>query len=344
MMNKITAILLVSVVGCFAAEYKPLSGADQKLLVDNYKAVKEAYAEKNFASILKFVPEMITKFESVIMDPECKKLRPLYLEIELILDNVRYSIGMDSLDQEATGFLKKNDIESALVTYDKILSALHRNDSNNIPKFRKKFDSLVVKAEKKQNLATYSILTSLTHINRERLKGCKYEMSDQFDEKIARLSASMNPDSLYQFKKNYPDVKPDLVRELVDRARTAMRQSLLRQPSISGYLHYKELFGDDKLLHDALKNRCFTLAFAVETPDPLPIKDFVTLFPEEEQKIWQEFEDFLFQKWNKKPSEIYAQNYLKLFPQGRYAQIVYEGSAEKKTQERDADRTVKAGK
>jgi hypothetical protein len=305
-------------------------------LVDNYNAVKEAVTEKNYASILKFAPDMIIKFESVLMDPECKRQRPLYVEIETILDYVRYAIGIDSLNYEAGLYLKKNDIESALVTYDKILSALNKNDSDNIPKFRKKFDSLVVIAEKKQSMATYSILTSLTHINRESLKGCRYEMSDQFDEKIAQLSASMNPDRLYQFKKNYPDVKPEMVTELIDRARVAMRQSLLRQPSTIGYLHYKELFGDDKLIRDALKNRCFSMAFAVEQlPDPLPVKDFVTVFPEEEQKIWKEFEDSLYKKWNVKPSEISAQSYLKLFPQGRYSQIICEGTAAKKPPERE---------
>jgi len=334
-MNKIAAILTVCVLSCFAGEYRPLSGADKKALADNYNAVKEAFTEKNYASILKFAPDMLMKFESVLMDPECKKLRPLYVEIGVILDYVRYTIGIDSLNYGAALYLKRNDIESALVTYDKLLSALNKNDSDNISRFRKKFDSLAAIAEKKQSMATYSILTSLTHINRESLKGCRYEMSDQFDEKIAQLSASMNPDSLYQFKKKYPDVKPEMVTELIDRARVAMRQSLLRQPSTIGYLHYKELFGDDKLIRDALKNRCFSMAFAAETPDPLPVKDFVTVFPEEEQKIWKEFEDSLYKKWNAKPSEISAQSYLKLFPQGRYSQIICEGTAAKKPPERE---------
>jgi hypothetical protein len=323
-MNKTMVLFLIAALNCIAGEYHPLSGVEKKSLVDNYKAIKAAFAEKNYVSIQRFAPVMLSKFESVLMDPECRKLRPFYIEIESILGFVRYAVKIDSINAEASLYLARNDIESSLVAYDNLLTALQENDSENTIKFKKKFDTLVAIAEKKKSMATYSILTSLNHINREGLKGVRYEMMDQFDEKLAQLSASMNPDSLYKFQKNYSDIKPEMVMALLDRARGAMRQSLVRQPSIDGYSHYKSLFGDDKLIREALKRRCFRMAFAMETPDPLPVKDFVSIFPEDEQKIWKEFEDSLYQKWNAKPSEIAAKNYLRLFPEGRYSQNIYE--------------------
>lgn len=325
----IKRILLALIVAgaCSAGEYKPLSGEDKKALCNNYKAIEKASEEKNYAAIIKFVPPMLTRFESVLMDPECKKLRSLYIEIRNIYEYSLYAVKIDSMKRTEEKYLEKNDIESALVVIDKILSELKTTDTANVLKIKKQFDSLVVMAEKKNNMATYSILTSLANINRESLKGCQYQMADQFEERIAQLSASMNVDSIVVFKRKYPDVKPELVSEILDRARGGMRQSLVRQPSISDYLHYKTFFGDDRLIREALKRRCFRMAFAVEIPDPMPVKDFVTLFPDDEQKIWKEFEDSLYQKWNAKPSETTAKNYLKLFPEGRYAQNIYDEAA-----------------
>jgi len=311
-------IVIALAVLASASTYKSLTSKDKKDFENAYKAVKSSFLDKNYEQIIKFTPEILSTYESVMFDPDCKRLRPYFEEIRQILIYVRNSKKIDSIENAGTSYLANKENKKAVVLYDDALEFLYAADSANYPKYKARYDSLIIEISKDKTMATYSLISSLKYVDREFLKSYRNGIHDQFETKIAELSASLNPDSIKAFETAYPGIRSDDVDALLERARIASRHSMLRQPSVAGYVHYKALFGDDKLLHQSMKQKAFKLAL-YPNADPNPLKDYIKLFPDEEQIVWTNFEDSLYSVWNRTHNPIKAQEYMRFYPQGRYA-------------------------
>jgi len=314
-------LIIISLFVLSSASYKSLTNNDKKEFENAYKAVKSSFFDRNFDQIIKFTPEILINYESLMFDPDCKKLRPLYEEIQQILGYVRNSKKIDSIETAGEAYLSSKKNKKALMLYDDALEFLYSADSAKYPKYRARYDSLIFEISKDKTMATYSFIASLKYVDREFLKTYRNGIHDQFEYKIAELSASLNPDSIKAFQTTYPGIRSDDVDALLERARIALRHSTIRQPSMAGYTHYKALFGDDRLLHQTIKKQAFKLSL-YPNPDPNPLKDYIKVFPDEEQTVWANFEDSLYSFWNKTHSPFKAQDYLRFYPQGRYAAYI----------------------
>lgn len=316
-------IISLFCISITVSSYKALSKKDRNDFLNSYKAVKTAYIESNYHSILKFTPELLIRFESIMLDPRCKNLRLLYSEMDHICKDVQVSSTINSLETIIQIKQSTGDIRGALLTTDTILSLIASVDSIKYQIRYSIYDSLIREISKDKSISTYSFLVSLKYVKTNYLNEYRNGIQDKFDNKIAQLSALMNPDSINVFKTHYPGIRNDDVSALFERSRIALKHSISRQPSIQGYMHYRELFGDDKMLKDVIHQQSITLSL-YPNPDPEHLKEYVKLFPDEEQSIWASFEDSLFNLWNSSKSPIKAQNYLHYYPQGRYSSVIMD--------------------
>ena len=306
-----------------SAEYKALSRGDRSAFLDAYRAVKIAVEEKNYKAIIKFAPSLITKYESIMLDPSCRNIRPQFLDMSRILLQVRNLRAADSLEEVIEAKKKTGNTRELLQTYDSILPALAYYDTLRYQAHLMYYNGLTVTISNENNVDSYAFLASLNFIDPAILDSYRMKVQMKFDVRLAQLSAIMNPDSILAFKSSYPGIHKDDVDALFDRSRIAMRKSLLRQPSLSGYKDFKRIFGDDPKLKESMTGYVFKKSLGT-IPDPMPIKEFAVLFPEESSQIWNQYEDSLFAKWSSRRNQINTKAYMRLFPQGRYASIIQD--------------------
>ena len=268
-----------------------------------------------------------------MLDPACRKLRKRYHDLTDILETVNYRVARDSVRQEVRQHLERHNIESALVCVDQMLSMLAHDDSTRNGT-KNLFDSLVSVVKSGNSMHAYSLLAALNNTSKEDLEELRATMHEAFDERIAQLSASLDSDSIRHFMSMYPGVRPDDLNALLERSRTAQRQSLLRHPSFQGYAQYRDMFGDDEKLKKSIRRNAFKRAFT-GAADPGPLKEYIALFPEEEQETWKTFEELLYKEWTRRQTRTAAQEYLRLFPNGRYASMISSVSTDYPVAEED---------
>ena len=306
-----------------SAEYKALSRGERSAFLDAYQAVKIAAGEKNYLAIIKFAPSLITKYESIMLDPSCRNIRPQFLELNRILLEVRNLRAADSLEAVIAARRKSGNTRELLQVYDSILPSLAYYDTLRYQVHLMYYNGLTVTVSNENSVDSYAFLASLRFIDPAILDSYKVKVQKKFDVRLAQLSAIMNPDSILAFQSSYPGIHKDDVDALFDRSRVAMRQSLLRMPSLSGYRDFKRVFGDDPKLKEKMTAYVFQQALST-IPDPMPVREFTLFFPEESARIWNQYEDSLFARWSSQRSRINTKAYMRLFPQGRYAAIIQE--------------------
>lgn len=305
------------------SEYRALSRGDRADFLQTYEAIKIAMAEKNYRAIIRFTPDLIIRYESIMLDPSCAMIRPQFLEMNEILRDARNIRAADSLEEIITSTQRTGDIREQLRTYDTILLSLAALDTLRYRSHLMYYNGLAVSIANSKTMDTYSFLSSLKFIDTSILENYRITVKDKFDVRIAQLSAAMNPDSIVAFQAMYPGVHKDDIAALLDRSRLSMRHSLLRRPSMQAYREYKRIFGDDPALKEVLSKQAFEEALGT-IPDPAPIKEYVTLFPEDGPRMWNQYEDSLFAKWSSRRTSVNTQAYMRLYPQGRYAAIIQD--------------------
>lgn len=301
--------------------YRPLSRKDRRDFVQAYHAVKVAFKQSNFGAIFRFAPGIITRFESVILDPDCAKLRPYYHELKDILFRVRDHRKIDSLEAGLNHERSIGDTKDLLLAYDSALPIMKALDIHTYIRHKKTYDSLVTALPGPKTMSEYSFLASLSCIDSSYIERYRESIQDKFDARMAQLSASMNADSILAFQKSYPTVQSDDVAALLERSRIALKQSLSRRPSLPGYLGYRNLFGDDPMLKEIILIQTLKLSL-YPTANPTPLREYIRVFPDDEQSVWAAFEDSLYVEWQSGDDLERAREYLRLYPQGRYATVV----------------------
>ncbi|MBN2436251.1 MAG: hypothetical protein JXK07_13380 [Spirochaetes bacterium] len=319
----IVSVFLLFLTISATAEYRALSHKDRAEFLNSFQAVKIALAEKNYQAIIRFVPEIITRYESIMLDPDCKTIRPHFLSMNQMLREARNIRATDSLEAIIAEKKATCNTYQLLQVYDSILPVMSVLDTSLYQSHLSYYNGLAITLANSKTVDNYSLLSSLRHIDNSVLESFLRTINDKFNMKIAQLSASMNPDSIYAFHVQYPNIRRDDIVALLDRSRLAMRHSLLRKPSLLGYKDYKKIFGDDPTLKDALSKQAFKSSLG-SIPDPSAIKEYIAYFPEDGSAIWNRFEDSLFIKWSSWRSTTNTNAYLKLFPQGKYAAIIQD--------------------
>ncbi|MBN1292361.1 MAG: hypothetical protein JXB48_11025 [Candidatus Latescibacteria bacterium] len=316
-------VVLLLIPSFTLAEYKALSRGERAAFLDAYQAVKIAAGERNYNAIIKFAPSLISKYESIMLDPSCRNIRPQFLDMGRILLQVRNLRAADSLEAVIAVKRGSGNTRELLKAYDSILPSLAYYDTSRYQAHLMYYNGLTVTISNENNVDSYAFLASLKFIDPAILDSYRVKVQKKFDVRLAQLSAIMNPDSILAFQASYPGIHKDDIDALFDRSRIAMRQSLLRQPSLSGYRDFKRVFGDDPKLKEKMSGYVFQQALST-IPDPVPIKEFTLLFPEESAQIWNQYEDSLFARWSSRRNQINTRAYMRLFPQGRYAAIIQE--------------------
>jgi len=314
-------LLIILIAVGLQAEYHPLTEAQKGAFRDSYQAVRQAFEEKNYISIIRFTPEIIARYESIQFDPDCKKLRTMYNEMSEILNRVKGAKTADSLEAIIARAQLSSDKKDLLVSYDTILPVLFSADSSRFRVHYDYYQHIVSGLTSSNKTDTYTFLSSLKYVDPQTLEKYGKAIRKQFDIKIAELSAAMNPDSILAFQKLYPHIEKNDISALLERSRLSMRQSISRHPTIYDYLHYRELFGDDKLLKKVIFNKGMYEAMS-GVPDIRTLKDYVKLFPEDAEDVWGSFEDSLYVKWSKTRDPLRADNYFRFYPQGRYTSLL----------------------
>jgi len=321
--SKWFAYMLLLVFGV-QAQYRALSRSDRAEFERVYQAVKIAfYSEMNYTAIIKFVPELIARYESIMLDPSCKKIRPLFLDMAGLLAKARNSGIVDSLEHVIISKKKEGDNRELLKTYDEILPQMAPLDTLRFRSHQMYYNGLAISIAKNKTTDTYAFLSTLKYLEHSILDDVRVNVKDKFGDRVAQLSAAMNPDSIVAFQETYPGIRRDDMSALLDRSRAAMRQSLLRRPSMQGYLDYKRLFGDDKVLKEVIINQAFKCTLGTIT-DPASLREYVAQFPQEGPRLWNQLEDSLFARWSSNRNSLTTNNYFRLFPQGRYFPIIQD--------------------
>jgi len=252
-------LIFIIASAAYSLDYAPLSRTDKKAFVNAAKAIETAAAQGSYGGVLRFGPGVLKKYESIMLDPGCKDLRPIYENIEkLISDVVLFGVA-DSFQISIDKQIKANDYYGALQKYDSYFDYLHsiKNDSllaKHEPLYRQY-------AEKHFNGSyhNYTELAKLKYIDKNQLDGLREIVENSFKESFVTIS-SASIEELFSFKAQYPGIFDDDIDNLIQSHKARWRLSLKRRPSVEGIERYYLVFSEkdrmiDSLFHNVLYDR-----------------------------------------------------------------------------------------
>lgn len=325
-MLRLTIISSIIIVACSYSKestmyrYTPLSGKEKALFKKTYSDLKKAYESGAYATFSKFAPSMIIEYENIHLDPACKKLRPMYNEIDSLYNArealVKIENELEQLDLEHKG--------SALEFYDEYVSIYKKiEDRDSIYKYQRLLyltaDSVI---SEDPSIANFALVNSLLNMSTEYKGTLKERVEDLFQEKFLQLSSEMNFKDIQEFQKNYPDMFSNEIAQLNEKCRQKEKLSLLRKPSFFGLDDFTSKYGIDKKVEENV--RLHYRRQLMRKVDVELFADYYKRFPEDDFQLFSLIEGQLFNRFIEKKTVENADLYLKFFPKGRYANIVME--------------------
>jgi len=284
---KIVLLSLSLFLSLSIAAYKPLSKSEKKQFLKSADALEIAFSERNFEGIQRFAPEILSRYESIVLDPECMKLRPIYKRISDLYIKSGFEIQYDSL--QALLKIKTGSPRTTLERYQPLLRFLKdKNDSlfqyhmSVLEGFQDKF----FKAN--PTLNTLHFISSLAFYSIKLWETQSDQLKSELQKEFSNLTFQHDKEKLIEFAKKYPGVFEVEIQSLISRAKLKERASILKKPSLEA------------------------------------IDKYYKSYPEQDKKLDGIAENLFFKMWDTNKSDSLANEFTQRFPRSRYTFTITE--------------------
>lgn len=282
-MIKLANLIVCIVSVCIAAQtqYKPLSKSDKKHFVSAVKAIEMASNDKNFDGVKRFGDGILKQYESVLLDPSCVELRPLYVKTEQIVIKAKLVGSIDTLEQSIINAMHHDDYTTALSSYDKLFDYLYQIKDDSLISLHKEYFSYCLRQffSKTSNLQSLEIVTSLRNADQVFIDSLRKNLEQLYKELFVQIASSNNIAELINFKKQYPGLYENDLNNLIENYRAKWRLAIKRSPTLNEIERYHSYFPDqDKsidIIHQKLLYNDFIRNMGRETA-----MKYLTNFPD----------------------------------------------------------------
>jgi len=276
------AILLIAVLvlGGLAQEYKPLSRGERKAFISAANAVKAAAEEGNYVGVMRFGPSIVKKYESVLLDPASKDLRPLYLEVETLIKDVALIEAVDTFEIGIKRLVSDGDYWGALKKYDDYFDYLISRGTDSLVSVHKPIYLSCTLKLFTGDFESLKKLLSLRYVDSAVLDSLRHTVEAGFKDRFVSLSSI---DDLFAFQAQYPGLYKDDIANLINNYRMKWRLNIKRRPTVE------------------------------------KVEEFYTVFPEKDRIVDSVYQKLLYDDFSKNMDVTSASKYLSHFPAGKYA-------------------------
>jgi len=246
-MKRLVVIIAILVINAgYCKEYQPLTGKEKKEFLQVYKSIVEAYKGGNYSIVQKFSPEIIEKYEAIMLDSKSEDLRPKYKEISDILVNSKRLFIRDSLMQliyQKHKLQKNSECADgyqdlfAFIDKEGVFDSLKKKETPHL------YECIVKMYEENPSYATFEKIDHYRYSNREYIEKIRKKIENEFEDKLLKLSSEMNVDTLLDFKQKYPGVLQSDIESLLEKAKDKYRLSILRKINPGSVKAYYDKFG-----------------------------------------------------------------------------------------------------
>jgi hypothetical protein len=146
-------------------------------------------------------------------------------------------------------------------------------------------------------------------------------VEELFQEKFLQLSSEMNFNDILDFQKTYPDMFSIEIAQLIEKCRQKEKLSLLRNPSFPGLDGFTSKYGIDKKVEENV--RSYYRRILMRKVDVELFAEYYKRFPEDDFQLFSLIEGQLFNRFVEEKTVENADFYLKFFPKGKYANIIF---------------------
>jgi hypothetical protein len=258
-MNRLKILLTLLLISISLAEYKPLKRKERKAFLKAAEAVEIAVQENNREAIMRFAPGILKDYESVLLDPDSEKLREKYLFIEQALKNATNQGELAEITKKVDASITTGDYKGCITNYQEVLDYLSKKGLDSLMEEheRKLADCQVNLLAADKSVETLQFLSSHKYYDRVSWMDFSKSMESSISREFLELSASLDRNSIIEFKKKYPGLHERDVHTLLNKARDQHRLSILKNPSKDEIFKYYGIYPEkdaalEKLLEQIL--------------------------------------------------------------------------------------------
>jgi len=293
MLRLISLIMMIFVGAALSqAVYAPLTKAERKQFLAASKAVETAASDKNYEGIARFGPGILQKYQSVLLDPATRDLRPLYQKIDALIRNVSLSSSMDTFKTSISLALKAKDYPAALAEYDRFFDFLKQLKNDSLLALHKSGYAECMREyfNHVSDLDSFKKLSSLKNADQSYLDSLKKNLELSHRDAFVSISSSNDFNALLEFKKQYPGLYDSEINNLILNHKAKWRLSIKRNPSLDVIERYYVAFPEGDRLVDSVYQKLLYDDFTSKMDSPSAMK-YMAHFPD--GKYSQEVRIFL---------------------------------------------------
>ncbi|MCL2690605.1 MAG: hypothetical protein FWE57_12285, partial [Chitinispirillia bacterium] len=202
-MKSLFILIFVIAAAAYSLDYTPLSRADKRAFVNAAKAIEMAAAQGSYGGVLRFGPGLLERYESILLDPGSKDLRPLYENIEKLLGDVVLLGIVDSFQLSIDKLIKVNNYYGALQKYDDYFDYLQSIKNDSLLAIHEPLYRKYVNKHFDGSYHNYTELAKLKYIDKNQLDSLREIVENSFRESFVNISSS-SIEELFRFKAQYP--------------------------------------------------------------------------------------------------------------------------------------------
>jgi len=302
--------------------YAPLTGKEKRLFSRTYNHLIAAYKEGDYATFAAFAETAVKEYKNIMLDPSSKKLRGKYRELDALLQTLKTAKIMQKTISEmpkTTG--------GTMTYYDDLIDIFALYNSDSAYKYGHILNDMADSAiQNITSLDDYQKILKIRNISPERKENARKKAERLLSDKFVELSSGMDYDAIAQFMAAFPGVFTEDLEQLLDKAKTKNRMSIIRKPDFNAYDAYIAKFGNDEYLTDKIKEyyrtQIMTKPSQKITDDLKMFESYFARFPEDDLPLFSQIEERLYKNFETQRTIDAAALYLKYFPSGRYAQVI----------------------
>ncbi len=303
-------------------KYARMSRKEIKQYKITYGDLILAFSEKNFTGFKIHGEKFIQDYENVLLDPSSVDLREDYYNISSLLKGLEKTITLDRHLSAIDSVRGCSPSIEMLHIYEHALTFLLNVGLDSLYNTVQK--AYLAKVEITysflgKSIEAFESLSLLKHIPSEYFKAEGKQLEESMRAEFIKLTAGMDITAIREFKHKYKGIFTEEIYNLEERCRTKDRLSLLRNDgaTLEGVNKYMELYPKKDLyfenkIREQYANKIKKSGYALTV-----FSEYKILFPDYDQ-VHQKMEEVLVKRAiNGRAKD--CENYLRLFPKGRWA-------------------------
>lgn len=273
MMKCMITAIIVFVVSISAEHvYAPLVKAQKKLFTDSYAALIQANQDGNDMAFIMFAPGVLTRYESILLDPNCTELRPAYNEIKVKYKLIKMSSIVDSIECCLNQTIISGNFPEIIKLSSSLLNILQENNMVSLfAGYQKKIDSLILSNyHDNTDVAVYSSIIQLPFVSQYVLDSLRIYLETTKRDVLTKLSANLDYNEIATFQSNYPTLFSDEIPHLKDMAQSNLKNSAIhsaQKGDVQALIDYRDKFGNDIAVNKILERSLYSAFMRYQTEE-----------------------------------------------------------------------------